>query len=125
MKASDILIEQKELVEERSADRSPLILLEDDPPSAKLLVAWRLIRHIAPAEDLVCSAHPTARFEWLHKNWAFSYTEWLLMAGLPDKPTMREKAERLIRAKLVYPDGTLPRIVAEYLVRLSDASEEE
>jgi hypothetical protein len=118
---------QKALDKVREAtkeDASAIAWMRTNFDVMKLVMAWGKIQHTfegghgtkVPRKDY-------NRWVWLWRNYKYDLREWLHVAGVVNQEYGGRLVDRLIKLRLVLPDGTYPQIIQEFLTVAAFAKE--
>lgn len=98
-----------------------IVLLDEDPILARLVAAWHNVPiGVDPNPD---EPMPADIPEHMALRWVWARIEpdpipvWLEVAGLPDRPDFRRKAQAAIDNRMVFPDGTRSRWAQQFVTR--------
>ena len=98
-------------------DETPevVLFLADNPDLVNIVVAWTNTT-VGRSEDLtaLCDESENGAWGWLWFNAAFSEEELLAKSG-HTRYRFRQKLEKLIGNRSLYPDGTVNSFVQRYL----------
>lgn len=103
------------LREKTADDASAILWMRTNLNVMKLVISWGKIQHTFTGEGKRVPKDEYDKWRWLWKNYSFSLREWLEVAGIVDQAYGAKLADRIIRMRLVFPDGTYPQIVREFL----------
>ena len=101
-----------------SQDANALHWFQANPAFQSLVLAWprvevKLVGKAGEAPD-----KEGEMWAWLWKNYRFNVADWIELAGIADKRYGLRLVDRVIRLRMVFPDGSYPRWLERFL-RLS------
>ena len=96
-------------------DAAAILWVRTNLSVMKLMVAWSKIKHEFKGGAGKVPKEEYDRWTWLWRCYSFSLREWLDLAGITQQSYGARLIDRIIKLRLVFPDGTYPQVVKEFL----------
>lgn len=99
----------------QSADSTVLDWFNLDPYLQVLLLAWPKVACEIKGGTGAPPSKEHEQWAWLWKNYVYDAEEWLRLAGITNLKYGLRLIERVIRLRLIFPDGTHPSWLARFI----------
>jgi hypothetical protein len=116
VKKSDVESIIEDMREDAKEDVTVVLWLRTNLDVLKLVAAWgKMHPEFIGGQGSKVPKKPKEKWLWLWRNFKYDLREWLRLAGIVNQRYGAYTVDRIINLRLVFPDGTLPIWVTDFL----------
>jgi len=101
--------------EKQSEDHTVIAWFRSNYNLQKLVMAWPKVMVMPNGKAGKFPKSENEQWAWIWQHYNFSMQEWLSLAAIQNERFGMKLIDRIIRLRLVFPDGTYPQWLERYM----------